>query len=218
MDKFKFLRSSIKDGSSNMHSVRLLDEDFVEDSAKQESAVQFRVEFSSSVYGNFEQKLVFDFGGSLVLARSLYVSVVSEDFCNVPPRTTYCRILEWSLQEMQLVLCKDLIALDSDGVCAQYNVPNVLPDPSEIGEFKRETYCKLWHEILFIEEKHIQMEVARYRWILISFCLFLVSAVAAGVAVAVAVAVGWCWCWCWCWCYCWCWCWCWCQWRSQPYF
>ena len=163
LDKFEFLSSSIKNGSSNTQRIRLVQEDFVEDSAKQESAVQFCVKFSSRVFGDFEQKLVFDFGCGSILARSLYVSVVSEDVCNVPPRTTYCRILEWSLEEMELVLCKDLIALDSDGLCAQYNVPKVLPDPSKIGKYKRATYCKRWHEILFIEEQRIQMEVARYR-------------------------------------------------------
>ena len=166
LDKFKFRRNLRENCSSNMQSVQLLEKDFVENSAKQESAVQFCIQFSSDVFGDFQQKLVFDFGCGSVLARSLYVSVISKDICssNEGPssRTTYCRILELSVEKMELILCKDLVGLDLDGLCERYNIPKDLPaDPAESVEFTRETYCKLWHDILFIEEQHIQMEVAR---------------------------------------------------------
>ena len=109
---------------------------------------------------------MFDFDHDLVLARSLDVSVVSKDVDSSKEdsssRTSYCHILEWSEEEMELVKCKDLIEIDHDGLCDQYSIPDVLPDPSECKEFTRETYCKLWHDILFIEEKYIQEEVARY--------------------------------------------------------
>lgn len=166
LDKFKFLRSATQNRSSNTESVQLLGKDFVDDLAKQESAVQFCIQFSSSVFGDFEQKLVFDFGHGSVLALPLYVSVVSKDICSskddFSTRTTYCSILEWSVEKMELVLCEDLIGVDSSGLCEQYSIPNVLPDPAESVEFTRETYCKLWHDIMFLEEEHIQAEVARY--------------------------------------------------------
>ncbi|CAB4003242.1 probable helicase with zinc finger domain isoform X2, partial [Paramuricea clavata] len=166
LDKFKFLCSPGKNHSSNMQSIRLLKEDFDEDSAKQESVVQFCIQFSSSVFGDFQQKLVFDFGHDSVLARSLCVSVISEDICSSKEepstRTTHCSILEWSVEKMELVLCEDLIGMDSGGLCEQYSIPNVLPDPAEFVGFKPETYCKQWHDILFIEEQHIQTEIARY--------------------------------------------------------
>ncbi len=146
-----------------------MEEDFVENTAKQESAVQFCIQFSSSVFGDFEQKLVFDFGNGSVLSRSLHVSVVNEDICGSneasSSRTTFCHIVEWSVEKMELVLCKDLVELDSDGLCKRYIIPSDLPDPAQIGEFKRETYCKLWHDILSIEEQHIQMEVARLDYV-----------------------------------------------------
>jgi hypothetical protein len=173
LDKFKFLGNSEANFSPNMQSIRFLEEDFVEDSAKQESAVQFCVQFSSEVFGDFKQKLVFDFGRDSILARTLYVSVVSKDISRVPSRSTYCHISEWSVEKMELVRCKELMELDSEGVCDQYSIPDVLPDPSKIEEFKRETYCKLWHDILSIEEQHIQMEVARlgYIFLMSIFCL-----------------------------------------------
>ena len=166
MDKFTFLSRTEGNCSSNEQSIRLLEEDFVEDFTRQESAVQFRIQFSSKVFGDFKQTLVFDFGGGLVLARSLYVSVLFKDMYSskedTSSRTSYCHILEWSEEEMELVKCKDLIEMDLDGLFDQYSIPDVLPDPSECAEFTRETYCKLWHDILFIEEQHIQREVKRY--------------------------------------------------------
>ncbi len=156
-----------------MQSIRLVEEDFVENTAKQESAVQLCVQFSSSVYGDFEQKLVFDFGNGSVLVRSLHVSVVNKDICGSKEaslsRTTYCHIVEWSVEKMELVLCKDLVEIDSDGLCEQYIIPSDLPDPAQITEFKRKTYCKLWHDILSIEEQHIQMEVARLVYVFYVF-------------------------------------------------
>ena len=165
MDKFKFLRGPGQNQSSSMESVQLLKNDFVVDSAKQELAAQFCVQFSTSVFGDFQQKLVFDFGGSKILARPLYVSVVGEDICNSKDepssRTTYCNILKWSVEKMELMLCNDLMEQNSDSLCEQYCIPDVLPDPSQFREFKRDTYCKLWHDILFIEEEHIQAEIGR---------------------------------------------------------
>ena len=166
LDKFKFLRRQEQTRSNpNMQSIQLCERDFVENPSKREVAVQFCVQFSSGVFGDFEQKLVFDFGDSLVLARTLRVSVVSEDVCSneevSSSRTRYCRVLDWSVDKMELVLCKDLLKLDPDGLTEQYNIPDDLPDPSVFVEFTRDTYCKLWHDILYIEEKCIQEEVAR---------------------------------------------------------
>ncbi len=168
MDKFKFLCNPGKNCSSNVQSIRLVEEDFVENTAKQESAVQFCIQFSSTVFGDFKQKLVFDFGNGSVLARSLHVSVVSKDICGCnedsSSRATYFSILEWSMEKMELMLCKDLIGMDSDGLRQQYIIPKNLPYPAQFVEFKvfkRETYRKFWHYILFIEEQHIQREVAR---------------------------------------------------------
>ena len=121
--------------------------------------------FNDGCY-QFKQTLAFDFGGGLVLARSLYVSVLIKDMYSskedTSSRTSYCHILEWSEEEMELVKCKDLIEMDLDGLFDQYSIPDVLPDPSGCTEFTRETYCKLWHDILFIEEQYIQREVKRY--------------------------------------------------------
>ena len=166
LDKFKFLRIPTKDPSPNVENVHLLGKDFFKESGKQKSVLEFSVQFSSGVFGDFEQKLVFDFGQGLVLARPLFASVVTKDICSsgqdTSSRTAYCCTLEWSEEEMELVKCKDLIEKDLDGLCDQYCIPDVLPDPSECAEFTRETYCKLWHDILFIEEQHVQNEVARY--------------------------------------------------------
>ena len=167
LDKFTFLSRTDGNCSSNVQSIRLLEEDFVEDIARQETAVQFRIQFSSKVFGDFRQTLVFDFGNGLVLARSLNVSIVSRDMYSSKEvsssRTSYCHILEWSEEEIELVKCKNLIELDLDGLCDQYSIPDALPDLSGCTEFTRETYCKLWHDILFIEEEYIQKEVARYK-------------------------------------------------------
>ena len=166
LDKFKFLPIPTKDRSPNVENVHLLGKDFFKESGGQKSVVEFSVQFSSGVFGDFEQKLVFDFGQGLVLVRPLFASVVTKDICSsgqgTSSRAAYCCTLEWSEKEMELVKCKDFIEMDLDGLCDQYCIPDVLPDPSECAEFTRETYCKLWHDILFIEEKYIQEEVARY--------------------------------------------------------
>ena len=176
MDKFKFCRSDQEeDHSLNKQSIRFFEDHFVEDSFKQESAVQFKVKFFSDVFGDFKQKIVFDFGRDMVLVRALNVSILSKDICDSKEkstsRTTHCRILEWSLGDMELVECKDLTPLYSDGVSSeQYSIPNHLRNPSEVVEFTRENYCNLWHDILFIEEKHIQGEVWRYEHVILCSC------------------------------------------------
>ena len=148
-----------------MDCIEFVEQDFVEAAEKQELVVQFRIQFSSSVFGDFKQKIVFDFGQDLILVRSLFVSVISKNICSSiedpPSRTRYCCIWEWSEEMMELVPCKDLLGMDLD-LCDQYSIPDVLPDPSECAEFTRETYCQHWHDILFIEEEYIQREIARY--------------------------------------------------------
>ena len=166
MDKFQFLRSPTQDHLSNTDSIQFHKQDFVEDSRNKELVVQFCVQFSSGVFGDFEQKLVFEFGQGVVLVRSLFVSVVSKDICSSgestsSSRAAHCCVLKWSEKEMELVKCKDLIKMDLTGLCEHYSIPDVLPDPLEFTEFTRKAYCKLWHDILFIEEEFIQREVAR---------------------------------------------------------
>ena len=166
MDKFTFLRSPTENPSSKKGGILLFEEDFVEVTGKQESAVQFCVQFSTGELDEFEQKLAFDFGRGSVLVRSLSVSVVSTDTCNnkedLSLHTSYCCIPEWSEEKLELVLCGDLMRMNVDGLCDQYSIPDVLPDPSECTEFTRETYCKLWHDILFTEEEHVHREITRY--------------------------------------------------------
>lgn len=150
-----------------MNTIQFLEKDFVANTERQELSVQFCIQFSSDIFGDFKQRLVFDFGSDLILVRSLFVSVISKNICNgdedLSSRTRYCCILEWSEEKMELVPCKDLLRMDLDGLCEQYSIPNVLPDPSECAEFTRETYCQHWHDVLFIEEEYIQREIARYK-------------------------------------------------------
>ena len=166
LDKFKFLRNTSQNHTSNLQSIRFLDEDFVEDSVKHESAVQFGVQFCSSVFGDFEQKLVFDFGHGSVLFRSLFVSVMSKEICHSKEdeslRRTVCRISEWSVEDMELVLCRDRLELDPVGLSEQYSIPSNVPVPSKLMKLTRESYCEIWHQILFIEEQYIRKEVGRY--------------------------------------------------------
>ena len=157
MDKFTFLRSQDQDHLSNMRGILLLDEDFVEVSGTSERAFQFCVRFSSGEFGDFEEKLVFDFGRGSILFRSLVVSFASES--RNKENVAY---VEWSEETLELVLCRDLKGMDSDGLCDQYSIPDALPDPAECAELTRETYCKIWHDILFTEEQHVQREIARY--------------------------------------------------------
>ncbi|XP_028391336.1 uncharacterized protein LOC114516141 isoform X3 [Dendronephthya gigantea] len=164
LDKFKLLRcNETTKHSSTVQCVRFQEEDFIEDSAKNESAVQFSIQFSSGVFGDFEQKLVFDFGQGSVLVRPLFVSVVSKDFSRAESsRTRYCHIAEWSVDKMELVPCKELMRWDLEGLCERYSIPDILPDPAKCPAFSREKYCNIWHQILLIEERHIRTEVARY--------------------------------------------------------
>ncbi|XP_028391345.1 probable helicase with zinc finger domain [Dendronephthya gigantea] len=166
LDKFKLLcRSSGRQKQPpDWHNARFVEEDFVESVAENESAVQFRVQFASGVFGDFEQKLVFGFGSDDVLVYSLIVSVVSKDSSKeeTSSRTRYCRIAEWSVDKMELVRCKELMGMDLNGLCERYSIPDDLPVPSECSDLSRETYCNTWHKILFIEEQHIQTEVSRY--------------------------------------------------------
>ena len=165
LDKFQFIRTPEEKDSPGTQSIPFLEDDFVEYPSMHKAAVQFCVQFSSDVLGNFRQKLLFDFGNDMILSRLLNVSVVSEEICiskdEYLPSTTFCRILEWSEEEMELVGCKDFQGMDPDGLCEKYKNEDALPDPAEIGEFTRNTYCKQWHDVLFHEEQYIEKEVAR---------------------------------------------------------
>lgn len=127
--------------------------------------MRFWLQFSSSVFGVFDQALVFDFGNGSILTRSLCVSVVSEDIYaseeQLSSRKTYCRFVEWSVDEIELVLCKDALQRNLDNLGEQYSLPEILPDPANFPEITNETYSNIWHNILFIEEQYIQKEVAR---------------------------------------------------------
>ena len=160
LDKFKLLKNPDEsEETQTTQCVELSEDDFVDDLENHESAVQFCVKFYSEVFGEFNQELVLDFGDEQYLHHTLEVSVTSDEFQESLPKTVSCQILEWSLENMKLVLCPELF--DPESLREQYNIPNDLFDPSKFKEFTRDTYCKLWHHILFIEEQHIQKEVAR---------------------------------------------------------
>ena len=163
LDKFKLLKSPDEsEQKPTTQCVQLREDDFVEDCANHESAVQFCVKFNCGVFGEFRQELVLDFGGQSYLSQCLNVSVMSDDLRGKqesPRQSVSCQILDWSVENMKLVLCPELI--DGEDLRQQYNIPRDILDPTTLEEFTRETYCKLWHDILFFEEYHICDEVAR---------------------------------------------------------
>ena len=163
LDKFKLLSSpdAEKDPDAMTQNLEFCEENFVEDSDKHEAAVQFCVKFSSGTFGEFPQLLVLDFGGQYYLRHSLEATVVSSDAFSSPepPPSVVCQILEWSIDELNLVPCPKLLEhLDFSG---KYNVPYDLPESKGMEEFTPTNYCKLWHTILFIEEMGINREISR---------------------------------------------------------
>ena len=165
LDRFKFLNNpgASSNPSSSQHSLRFsVGNNLIENSSKKTLVARFGVHFSSEVFGVFEQKLIFDFGNRSVLSRKIKVSVVSKEILpNEEMLVKRCRIVDWSLDSVEVVKCDDLLYLDEEGLCDLYPIPDVHPAPSEIPEFSSETYCESWHNILYTEEEYIKKEIAR---------------------------------------------------------
>ena len=135
--------------------------------------VDITVIFSSSVFGNFSQLVVFDFGQRSHLALDLSIDVGSQEFLSAFAEGKSKLIADWSPWDngsMKVIAFHSKISpvFDNEGLLSKYKLPlrpeDIVPSPILIGSgcLSKENYKDVMHQLLFVEESYIRKQVARY--------------------------------------------------------
>ncbi|XP_068675109.1 3'-5' exoribonuclease HELZ2-like isoform X2 [Montipora foliosa] len=124
--------------------------------------VSLTVSFASSLFGSFDQCVVFDFGKKPYLVQKLNADVHSETSalaigpCNVPSSAI------WNERSLQVVrfFPESFEALQGMHWSRVYSLREDLKLPDE--ELSRSNYKKIMHALLHVEEGFMKAEIARY--------------------------------------------------------
>ena len=123
--------------------------------------VSLTVSFASSLFGSFDQCVVFDFGKKPYLVQKLNADVHSETSalaigpCNVPSSAI------WNERSLQVVrfFPESFEALQGMHWSRVYSLREDLKLPDE--ELSRSNYKKIMHALLHVEEGFMKAEIAR---------------------------------------------------------
>ena len=125
--------------------------------------VSFTVSFESSLYGSFDQCIVFDFGTKPYLVRRLNVDVQSESppqISIVSQHVTATAI--WDEHSMDVVrfVQKTGQALQAEHLSRIYSLQK--QEKITAKELRRDNYKTVMHQLLFVEEGFMTNELSRY--------------------------------------------------------
>ena len=127
--------------------------------------VSLTVSFESSLYGSFDQTVLFDFGKKPYLVRKLNADVMSEPLSqtpNVMEHTTAPAQVIWDENSVEVVrfVHGTSEALQAEHLSRTYGLPkqvDILADTLSPHVYKR-----IMHQLLFVEEGYMRNEISRY--------------------------------------------------------
>ena len=121
--------------------------------------VSLTVSFASSLYGSFDQCVVFDFGKKPYLVQKLNADVHSKASALSPPNVPSAAI--WNERSVQVVrfVPESGVALQGMHWSRVYSLQEKLKIPDE--ELSRDNYKKIMHALLHVEEGFMKAEIAR---------------------------------------------------------
>ena len=125
--------------------------------------VSFTVSFESSLYGSFDQCIVFDFGKKPYLVRRLNVDVQSG---SLPQTSIFLQhataTAVWDERSMDVVrfVHKTGEALQGEHLSRIYSLQKQGNITAE--ELRRDNYKTVMHQLLFVEEGFMTNELSRY--------------------------------------------------------
>lgn len=135
--------------------------------------VEVALSFSTFVFGNFRQYLVFDFGQESPLALEFCVEIGSQEFLRELSEEKTKLALGgplWDESYWKIVPfeCKTSSVFKNDNLTDLYKLPvdrvdDVVPCPllDESQGLSEKNYKDIMHQLLFVEEFYIRKQVAR---------------------------------------------------------
>ncbi|XP_022780315.1 probable helicase with zinc finger domain isoform X1 [Stylophora pistillata] len=134
--------------------------------------VEIAVSFSSSIFGNFAQFLVLDFGKETHLAVKISVEVGSQEFLEEYSEAKSklkpdWRVLDDGSREIVKFEPKRSLVFNNEHLIDKYGLPshaNIVPCPLLDGSqgLSKDNYIDVMHQLLFVEEFYIRKRVASY--------------------------------------------------------
>lgn len=126
--------------------------------------VSFTVSFESSLYGSFDQCVVFDFGKTPYLVRRLNADVRSKHLSQTPIVSQHVTVSAvWDER------CVDVVKFDhktgaetlkAEHLSRKYSLPKKVNIAAD--ELHRDNYKTVMHQLLFMEEGFMKNEISRY--------------------------------------------------------
>ena len=122
------------------------------------------VSFDSSLYGSFEQLVLFDFGKKPYLVKKLNADVMSESLSQmsiVPEQATASAETVWDEVSMAVIrfVHGTSEAVQAEHLSRTYCLPKKVEITAET--LSPAVYKSLMHQILFVEEGFMKDEISR---------------------------------------------------------
>ena len=120
------------------------------------------VSFKSSLYGSFDQCVVFDFGKKPYLMQKLNADVHSESLSQsaiVSKHATAAAIWDESSVEVVRFIHGTDEALQGEHLSRTYSLPKQVDITDN--ELNRDNYKRIMHQLLFVEEGFMKDEISR---------------------------------------------------------
>ncbi|XP_044184435.1 uncharacterized protein LOC114957638 isoform X2 [Acropora millepora] len=125
--------------------------------------VSLTVSFTSSLFGVFDQSVVFDFGKKPYLVKKLTADVHSQSWSLDPVISHNVQDATfWDERSVQVVRFVDQTdeALQRLHLSRKYSLPVSLQIPTE--KLTRNNYKEIMHALLYVEERFMKDEISRY--------------------------------------------------------
>ena len=122
------------------------------------------VSFESSLFGSFDQSVLFDFGKKPYLEQKLNTDVMSESLSQIPIIQEHVATPAsaiWDERSMEVVrfVHETSEALQAEHLSRTYSLPKQVEITDEA--LNPKIYQKVMHQLIFVEERFMREEISR---------------------------------------------------------